>query len=145
MQMFFAPSTMGFYCHEVHGDTMPTDKVAISDDLYQSLQGWAIHVVDGLPARKPAEPVDPKPALIAAVQAALDEGARAQGYDSIASAITYRGDPNPKFAAEAEAFFLWRSAVWTKAYELLAAGDLPTIEEAIALMPPLNITYPDPQ
>jgi len=143
--MYFSPSTMGFYCHEVHGDDMPGDAKAITDDLYQSLQGWAIQVVDGLPARKPAEPVDPTPVLISAIQAELDKGAQAHNYDSIASAITYRGDPNPKFAAEAEAFFLWRSAVWTKAYEVLATGDIPSIPEAIALMPPLSITYPESQ
>ncbi|MDM0097539.1 hypothetical protein QTI51_09640 [Variovorax sp. J22G73] len=140
--MYFSPSVMGFFCVEVHGDAMPDDVVAISNELYQSLQGWAIQVVDGLPARLPAPPVDPTPALVAAVQTALDDGARSRNYDDIATAITYRGDPNPKFAAEAEVFFAWRSAAWTKAYEILAEvqtgnREFPTIPEALALLPAL--------
>lgn len=88
------------------------------------------------------QPIDPVPALTVAVQAALDAGARQRGYDNIATAITYRGDPNPKFAAEAEVYFQWRSDTWTTAYSILAdveAGKraFPTNEEAIALLPPL--------
>ncbi|MBS0427615.1 MAG: hypothetical protein JSR41_10055 [Proteobacteria bacterium] len=80
-------------------------------------------------------------ALTAAVQIVLDAQARSFGYDDIKTAITYRGDPNPKFAAEAEAFFAWRSAVWTQAYQHLAlvqagGAPMPTAEEAIAMMPP---------
>jgi len=33
--------------------------------------------------------------------------------------ISYRGDPNPKFANEADSMFVWRSQVWTKANEIL--------------------------
>lgn len=82
--------------------------------------------------------------LIAAVQRVMDAEARALGYDDLKTAITYRGDPNPKFAAEAEAFFVWRSAVWTQAYAHLAqvqAGEasMPTVEEAIAMTPTLAL------
>jgi len=82
--------------------------------------------------------------LTDAVQEALDAAARSIGYDDIKTAITYRGDSNPKFAAEAEAFFAWRSAVWTQAYAHLAlvqAGQapMPTAEEAIAMMPVLEL------
>src|SRR6186713_10099 len=54
------------------------------------------------------------------LQRFMDRKAWELGYDDIKTAITYRGDANTKFAAEAEAFFEWRSAVWTKAYEILA-------------------------
>ncbi|MDW9712457.1 hypothetical protein GOB44_21655 [Sinorhizobium meliloti] len=78
----------------------------------------------------------------AAIQAHLDTEARARRYDGIQAAITYRGDPNPQFAAEAEAFFAWRSAVWSHAAAELAkvnAGERPqpSIEEFIAELPPI--------
>lgn len=74
----------------------------------------------------------------------MDRLARGYGYDDLKTAITYRGDPNPKFAAEAEAFFLYRSAVWTTAYSLLAqvgagTATLPTLTEVVALLPELTI------
>lgn len=78
-------------------------------------------------------------AVTVTIQARMDAAARDRGYDDLKTAITYRGDPNPKFAAEAEAFFVWRSAVWTKAYAVLATGAIPTLPEAIALMPLLEL------
>jgi hypothetical protein len=83
-------------------------------------------------------------AITAALQDCMDKKAKALGYDDIKTAITYRGDPNPKFAAEAEALFAYRSAVWTEAYSLLASvqagtAQFPTIAEAIAMMPQLTI------
>ncbi len=79
-----------------------------------------------------------------AIQAHLDTTARTRNYDSIQSAITYRGDPNPQFAAEGQALFEWRSAVWTYATEQLAAveaGDREapeTAEAFIAELPPFE-------
>lgn len=74
----------------------------------------------------------------------MDVAARARGYDDLMAAISYRGDKNAKFAEEAEAFFEWRSDTWTTAYAVLAdvqAGlrDLPSIDEALALIPPLDM------
>ncbi|WP_399696620.1 hypothetical protein [Xenophilus sp.] len=82
--------------------------------------------------------------VVAALQAAMDAEAQTFGYDDIKTAITYRGDPNPKFAAEAEAFFVKRSKTWTQAYALLAevqAGEapMPTAAEAVAMMPALDL------
>lgn len=54
-----------------------------------------------------------------AVQAHLDNMARRRNYDSIQTAVTYRDDPNPQYAAEGQALFEWRSAVWTYATEQL--------------------------
>jgi len=57
MQIFFSPSASGFYCIEVHGDNMPADAIAISDELYRSLQGRQIAVgLDGLPELYVAPP-----------------------------------------------------------------------------------------
>lgn len=92
------------------------------------------------PADQPV--IDPIGALTDALQAYMDAQAKDRGYDDLKTAITYRGDPNPRFAAEAEGFFLWRSAIWTTAYEMLGRGEIPeSIEDAIALMPTLNIEY----
>jgi hypothetical protein len=76
----------------------------------------------------------------AAIQAHLDAKARDRQYDGIQTAITYRDDPNPQFAAEGAALFAWRSAVWTYATAELAkvtAGERtqPTVEEFIAELP----------
>lgn len=76
----------------------------------------------------------------AAIQAHLDATARERQYDGIQTAITYRNDPNPRFAAEGEAMFNWRSAVWTYSTAELAkvlAGERvePSVEEFLAELP----------
>ena len=94
--------------------------------------------------------IDPEPtaeSLVAHLQFFMDRLARGYGYDDLKTAITYRGDPNPKFAAEAEGFFLLRSGVWTSAYARLALvesglASFPTLAEAVAMIPPLTISYP---
>lgn len=85
--------------------------------------------------------------IVAALQTELDRVAGLYGYDDIRSAVSYRGDPNPKFAAEAEAFFVWRSDVWTTANAYaaqVAAGTAPypSVPQAIAMMPPLGLPPP---
>jgi hypothetical protein len=87
------------------------------------------------------EPVLTEAHYVAAIQAAMDAKARERRYDSIASAISYRGDPNPQFSAEADALFAWRSAVWTMAYAELArvTNGLrapPTLEALVEEIPP---------
>ncbi|WP_085025603.1 hypothetical protein [Ensifer aridi] len=79
----------------------------------------------------------------AAIQAHLDAKARERQYDGIQTAITYRDDPNPQFAAEGDALFNWRSAVWTYSTAELAkvnAGERsqPSVEEFIAELPPFT-------
>ncbi|MEH3093357.1 MAG: hypothetical protein PGN20_15275 [Agrobacterium cavarae] len=81
-----------------------------------------------------------------AIQSHLDATAAQRRYDSIASAISYRDDPNPKFAGEAAAAFAWRSAVWTHAtaeLEKVIAGqrDVPTVSDFIAELP--AIVWPE--
>lgn len=74
-----------------------------------------------------------------AVQAHLDAGAQAKGYDNILSACSYAGYTNP-FQTEGQSFVVWRGAVWAYCYEQLAlvkAGTrtAPTVEELIAELP----------
>lgn len=77
-------------------------------------------------------------AYSAAIQNHLDATAQERLYDSIQSAVSYRDDPNPVFAAEATALFTWRSAVWTAATAMLdgmGEGEPPSIESVIAALP----------
>lgn len=76
-----------------------------------------------------------------AIQSHLEAKARERHYDGIQSAVSYRGDPNEQFAAEAEALFVWRSAVWTYATAELGkvtSGQRaqPGIEEFVGELPP---------
>lgn len=76
--------------------------------------------------------------------AAMNGRARDFGYDSITTAVTYRGDPDQTFAAEGEAFFAWRSAVWQYGLAQLASVEsgnapLPTASAFIAGMPVFSI------
>ncbi len=76
----------------------------------------------------------------AAIQNHMDATARLRQYDGIQTAITYRNDPNPQFAAEGEALFIWRSAVWTYStaeLEKVMAGERsqPSVEEFVAELP----------
>lgn len=85
-------------------------------------------------------------AASAAVQQHLDATARARRYDSIHTAIGYRGDPNPVFAAEAEALFVWRSQVWTAALAILAdveAGTRPAPDEETLIAELPAMVWPD--
>ncbi len=76
------------------------------------------------------------------IQRHLDATAQTRSYDSIHTAVGYRDDPNPAFAAEAAALFAWRSAVWTEGLAIMAAvaaGEraLPSEAEIIAELPPM--------
>ncbi|MES1979719.1 MAG: hypothetical protein V4451_16895 [Pseudomonadota bacterium] len=96
----------------------------------------------------PVEPEDPEEPTIApeakltrAIQDTLDQAARDKGYDNILSACSYAALPaGAPFQAEGAAFLVWRSAVWTKAYAVLAdvqggKRPMPTLEQALAEMP----------
>lgn len=71
-------------------------------------------VVDDLPSL---------PNLLKTFESAIDNLLSAKAleynYDNVYTMISYRGDPNPKFAQEAESMFQWRSAVWTHINTLL--------------------------
>lgn len=70
----------------------------------------------------------------AAIQAHLDAKARERQYDGIQTATTYRDDPNPAFAAEGQALFAWRSAVWT-----YATAELVKVENGERAIPPIAV------
>lgn len=107
------------------------------------------------PAPAPApEPEPPTPeqirqSLVDAIQDYMGDVARMLGYDDIRTAVTYADEPAvPKFQAEGQALRAWRSLVWAACYEHLAlvesaAAELPTLEEAIAMLPVFTPPGPD--
>ena len=113
-------------------------------------EGWTVEDLPPpppAPGQPPAE--EPAPltfeqrskALQDAVQAQLDAIARAHGYDSIASAVSYAEEPAvPRFQREGQALRAWRSLVWAACYALLAevqAGERsePSWDELLAELP----------
>lgn len=75
-----------------------------------------------------------------AVQNMLDNKARALGYDSIHTAVTYADEPLiDKFYREGKALRAWRSAVWGKCYELIQAGIPMSAEDVLAELPVYGI------
>lgn len=103
-------------------------------------KGW-VKQGDGsfLPPAKEEEPLTQQD-YAAAAQHVLDTQARAMGYDSIFTAVSYEGDPYPQFHDDAVVLKEWRSSVWVTAYSTLAkveAGAIPqpSLEEFKAMLP----------
>ena len=76
-----------------------------------------------------------------AIQAHLDNQAKAKGYDDINTACAYAGAPNP-FQAEAKSFITLRGNTWAYCYgelEKVKTGKrkMPTIEQIISELPVL--------
>lgn len=112
---------------------LPTDSVQITDEEAESLI-------------RPVLTFDQRVAVnIAAIQAELDRQAQLKSYDNILSACSYAAQPEgAPFQAEGATYLQWRSDVWAQAYAVLAevqSGNLPlpSPEESVAQMPPLNL------
>lgn len=75
----------------------------------------------------------------AAFDAHLDAVAQERQYDNRLTIATYKGDDNPLWAAEAEAFLSWRTLALASMFAQLAdtqaGGTPPTIAEFIAALP----------
>jgi hypothetical protein len=143
---FFSKTTSGFYLDSIHGERMPSDAVEITDDEYAALmaaQSAGKSIVadaDGKPvaADQPPPTIEQQRAALArAVQAHLDDVAKANGYDSIATAVTYADEPAiPAYQADGKALRAWRSDVWSAALALInAQGALPTAAAVLAALP----------
>ena len=80
---------------------------------------------------------------LAAMDNMLTETARALGYDSVLSCISYIGSSNATRAAHAVAMRDWRDACYDAAARLqeqyaaaaTSGGELPTVEEFLAMLP----------
>jgi hypothetical protein len=94
-------------------------------------------------ATEPPAPTlaDAVAALSADVQAWLDATAQANGYDSIASCISYRGSSVAQWDADASRALAWRDAVWLAAFQWQQSAatnppsTFPTSAEVIAQLP----------
>ena len=130
---------------------IPADAMEITVEDHAALlaaqsEGKIIQAdIDGKPIA--AEPPPPTPeqiekALGDAVQAHLDAAAQARGYDNIFTAVTYADEPAvAKFQDDGKVLRAWRSNVWDKCYQVLAAVQsgkqpTPTAEELLASLPP---------
>lgn len=84
--------------------------------------------------------------LTDAVQHVLDSKAQELLYDNCLSVCSYIDTGVQKFDDESRAFRKWRSAVWSKGYEILdlvKSGEMaiPSEEELISMLPKLVIEY----
>ena len=78
----------------------------------------------------------------ALVQKHMDDAAKAKGYDSILSAVSYAGSGHPVYDAEGAAFREWRSSCWANTFAILGdvfsgATTMPTDEAFLAQLPPV--------
>ena len=64
-----------------------------------------------------------------AVQNFLDTTVQTRGYDNVYTCLSYKGDPDPIFSAEADAVLAWRSRVWRTAQGILNQWQQGQIEQ----------------
>lgn len=154
MGKFYSAEKGGFYTREIHGDTVPADAVEITESEHGALlagQAAGLRIVADEDGR-PRLVSPPPPTLeqiqrqcVDAVQAHMDDAARALNYDDIKTAVTYADEPAvPKFQAEGQAFRAWRSLVWATCYQIMdevlaEQRPVPTAAELIAQLPLLTL------
>lgn len=137
MGMKYSKSTNAFYDTSLH-KKIPADAVDVTDAQYATVRAAhaAGHVIsadaEGAPittARPDRTAAQTARALEKAVGAYLNNAAKALGYDSIESAVSYASEPAvPTFQAEGIALRAWRSTVWAATIAALApikAGTAP--------------------
>lgn len=112
-----------------------------SDELLASLGVQVVAVEE--PEQGPT-PEQIQAQLTREVQAYLDTTAQKLGYDSCLSVCSYVNTGVTKFDEEGDAFRKWRSAVWAKGYEIVAAvqdgtREIPTEEELFAELPKIEL------
>ena len=78
-----------------------------------------------------------------AVQKVIDKKVQEKGYDNVYTCLSYKGDPDPIFSAEADAVLKWRSQVWRTAQGILnqwMQGQIeqPTIQQVLDQLPQLE-------
>ncbi len=83
---------------------------------------------------------------INAVQEMMDRKAQERGYDNIMSACTYAISGNQTFVAEGQACAMWRDAVWSACYQIMAdvvseTRPEPALNELLAELP--SMVWPE--
>lgn len=118
-----------------------TGRIDYKDEATAEQRTAAQAIMDtNLPLLGVVTPEQIQTQLTQAVQNYLDSKARERGYDSIFTACTYAGDPNPTWSAEGTAYKAWRSAVWQYCLTVMAAVQagtrvIPTESELLAELP----------
>lgn len=74
----------------------------------------------------------------------MDEKAQQFGYDSILSAVSYKGSSNVKWSQEGHQFCLWRNLIWDYAYAEFEKvqnlqRSIPTVEEFLSELPEFKV------
>ena len=122
------------------------DGLAVSRDMaeWRDYRQWlkAGGVPEPMPAvvAQPPGPAEIVAQLTRAVQVHLDATARQRGYDGILSCASYATSGNARFAAEGQACVMWRDAVWSACYAIMAevqsgTRPVPAAPELIAELP----------
>jgi hypothetical protein len=114
----------------------------VSQDFIWQTDEFDLRWVDDPPAPPPSQEqikAQIKSQLTATVDDYLNSEAQASGYDSIISACSYAGAPNP-FQAESQAFITWRGNVWATCHTIMADVEvgtraIPTSEELVSELP----------
>lgn len=96
--------------------------------------------IAALPQPEPESPASIRARMGAAIQRHLDAEARARGYDSALSCVSYLDSTVVTFAAEARAMRDWRDTVWQIASDIEAdvmSGQIavPTEDALIGMLP----------
>lgn len=153
-EIYFDPTTSGFYFKELHGDSVPKNAIKTTEAVRQKwfdgqATGNRIHIgEDGK-----ATPVLPKietfetimRRLSRVVQRYLDKTANDFGYDNIASAVSYADEATvPVFQVEGAAFRTWRSLVWAHMQKVgddirTKVRNTPSTQDLIAELPALEL------
>lgn len=146
----FSKSTCAVYPISAYKD-FPPDALDIPAALYARFQSGEISAfdVDNGKVIERAPPVQSDENIVATltaeVQRHLDDTAKAAGYDTIYTAISYAEEPAvPKFQTEGRALRAWRSIVWERCNEVMAEvqdgeRDVPSTEELISLLPEFKL------
>lgn len=153
MTLYYSP-TCGMLDDTVH-TVIPDDAATITESERRILlAGEASGRRITINGKGRAVLADPDPAAVLAatlvslthaVQSHLDAAARAAGYDTIYTAVSYADEPAvPRFQAEGQAFRAWRSLVWAAANAIHTAVEsgarpVPTAEQLIAELPLLSL------
>lgn len=102
---------------------------------------WVLHEGQWLSERPAPQPTAED--FANAIQAHIDETAKARGYGDGYGLASYVASKVVSWAAEAQAFVAWRDAVWMYAYNELAKVQggqrpVPTIGQMISELPTIN-------
>lgn len=128
-ELFFSPSTLGFYSSLMHAAGRPEDCVPITEQTYKAV----LKEQSENPDRVLAAGSDRQPMLVDRVYAGqelrdrltymanheMSKAVKAYGYPNMAELISFAEEPaSPRLQADAKKFRAWRAQVMGTLYEL---------------------------